>query len=86
MLLFPVDKGLPADLTLKLSAAAGVIIDVVMRGATERADGICRNVTGFAFVGLDWFYGFGPTSILYLSYFVECGTYIIHENRGSLLF
>lgn len=29
-----------------------------MRGAAERTDNICRNVTGFAFVGLDWFYGF----------------------------
>ena len=57
-----------------------------MRGATERADGICRNVTGFGFLRLDWFYGFGPTSILYLSYFVECGTYIIHENRGGHCF
>ena len=28
-----------------------------MRGAAERADGICRNVTGFAFLGFDWFYG-----------------------------
>lgn len=29
-----------------------------MRGAAERTDNICRNVTGVAFVGLDWFYGF----------------------------
>lgn len=49
---------MPADLTLKLSAAAGVVIDVVMRGAAERADGISRNVTWFAFLRFDWFYGF----------------------------
>ena len=49
---------MPADLALKLSAAARVVIDIVMRGAAERAGGICRNVTGFAFLGFDWFYGF----------------------------
>jgi hypothetical protein len=49
---------LPADLALKLSAAARVVIDIVMRGAAERAGGICRNVTGFAFLGFDRFYGF----------------------------
>ena len=49
---------MPADLTLKLSAAAGVVIEVVMRGAAEGADGIWRNVTGFAFVWLNRFYGF----------------------------
>lgn len=49
---------MPADFAQKLSAAAGVVIDVIMRGAAERTDGICRNVTGLAFVGLDWFYGF----------------------------
>lgn len=25
-------------------------------------------------------------AMIYLSYFVECGTYIIHEKGGSLLF
>ena len=49
---------MPADLALKLSAAARVVIDIVMRGAAERAGGICRNVTGFAFLGFDRFYGF----------------------------
>ena len=49
---------MPADLALKLSTAARVVIDIVMRGAAERAGGICRNVTGFAFLGFDRFYGF----------------------------
>ena len=49
---------MPADLALKLSAAARAVIDMVVRGAAERAGGICRNVTGFAFLGFDRFYGF----------------------------
>lgn len=49
---------MPADLALKLSAAARAVIDIVMRGAAERAGGICRNVTGFAFLGFDRLYGF----------------------------
>lgn len=48
---------MPADLALELSAAAGVVIEIVMRGATERADGICWNVTGFPFVWLNKFNG-----------------------------
>ena len=49
---------MPADLALKLSAAAGIVIEVVMRGAAERADGVRGNVTGLAFMRLDGFNGF----------------------------
>ena len=38
-------KGMGADSTLELTFATIVIIDLFMRGATTRTDGICRNVT-----------------------------------------
>lgn len=54
--LFAIDKGLAADLALKLATAASIIVDVLMWCTTERAYGIHRNITGFAFLRLNWFY------------------------------
>ncbi len=55
---FTIDKGLTADLALKLTAAASVIIDVLMWYTAERADGIRRDITDFTFLWLDGLYGF----------------------------
>ena len=49
---------MPADLALKLPAAAGVVIEAVMRGVAERADGVRGNVTVLAFMRLDGLNGF----------------------------
>jgi len=54
--LFTIDKGLAADLALKLATAASIIVDVLMWCATERTYGIQGDITGFAFLRLDWFY------------------------------
>ncbi len=43
---------------LELSPATGVIVNVLLWGTTERADGIGRDVTGLAFLGFDGFYSF----------------------------
>lgn len=54
--LFTIDKGLAADLALKLATAASIIVDVFMWCTTERTYGIQGDITGFAFLRLDWFY------------------------------
>lgn len=54
--LFAIDKGLAADLALKLATAASIIVDVLMWCTTERAYGIHRNITVFPFLRLNWFY------------------------------
>lgn len=54
---FASNESLSADFALKLSTAAGVVIDIDVRGTTERADGICGDAVGFAFVWADWRYG-----------------------------
>lgn len=54
--LFTIDKGLAADLVFKLATAASIIVDVLMWCTTERTYGIRRDITGFAFLRLDWFY------------------------------
>ena len=56
--LFTIDKGLAADLALKLATAASVIVNVLMWCPAERTYGIGGNRARFAFVGLDRFYGF----------------------------
>ena len=48
-----IDKGLSTDLTFELTASAGVIIDVLMWSAAERAYRIFGNRAGFAFLGFD---------------------------------
>lgn len=55
---FPGHKGLPADLALKLAAAAGVVVNILMGCAAKRAYGIRWDCTLPAFVRLDRFYGF----------------------------
>ena len=59
-------KGLSADLALKLSAAAGVIVDMLVWCTAERAYGIRGNRARFAFVRLDWFYGFAVAETVVL--------------------
>ena len=54
----PGNKGLPADLALELTAAARVVINILMGCAAKRAYGICWDCTLLAFVRLDRFYGF----------------------------
>ena len=49
-------EGLPTDLTLKLTVAAIIVIDVMMRSTTKRADGVIRNC--FAVTTLNRFYRF----------------------------
>ena len=55
---FSGNKGLPADLALELTAAARVVINILMGCAAKRAYGICWDCTLLAFVRLDRFYGF----------------------------
>ena len=47
----PGDEGLPTDLALVLSVSAIVIIEIVVRSAAERTDGILRD--GFPVTALD---------------------------------
>lgn len=64
--LLTVDKGLAADLALKLSAAAGIVVDVLVWRTAERAYGIRGNRTGLVFVRLDRFYGLAITETVIL--------------------
>ena len=50
-----VDKGLAADFAFKLTAPAGVIIDVFMRSTAERTYGIFRDSAGLAILSFDRF-------------------------------
>jgi len=52
---FTVDKGLLADLTFELPTSAAVIVDILMWGTAERADGFCGDIMGLALLGLDRF-------------------------------
>ena len=59
--LFSAYKGLSADLAHELSAAAGVVVDVLMRSPAERADSILGNCAGLAAARFDWFRSFSIT-------------------------
>jgi len=59
--IFPVDKGLLTDLAFKLSTSTAVIIDILMWGAAERADGVCGDIMSLTFLGFDWLYGLAVT-------------------------
>lgn len=54
--LFSVYKSLTTDFTLVLTVAAVVVVDEMVRGATERADNVLRN--GFTIPALNRFYRF----------------------------
>ena len=55
---FSGNKGLPADLAFELPTAAGIVIDVFMRGVAERTYGICRYGTRLAFLSFHRLEGF----------------------------
>ena len=55
---FSGNKGLPADLAFELPTAAGIVIDVFMRGVAERTYGICRCGTRLAFLSFHRLEGF----------------------------
>ena len=57
----PGNKGLPADLALKLAATAGVVVNILVGCAAERADSIFGNRTGPALVRFDRFHSFSIT-------------------------
>ena len=52
---FSGNKGLPADLAFELPTAAGIVIDVFMRGVAERTYGIFRDSAGLAILSFDRF-------------------------------
>lgn len=54
----PGHKGLPADLALKLTTVAGVVVNILVGCTTKRAYGIRWDRPLVAFVRLDGFYGF----------------------------
>jgi hypothetical protein len=64
--LFSVYKGLSADLALKLSAAAGVVIDVFIWSTAERTYGICRYGMLLAFLGFHRLEGFSIAETIIL--------------------
>lgn len=49
-------EGMAADLAFKLSAAASIIVDILMWCTAERAYGIRRDITGLVFVWFDRIY------------------------------
>ena len=59
-------SGLTTDLAFELSAAAGIIVDIVMWGTTERTRGICGNGTGFALLRFYRRYCFSVTEAIIL--------------------
>ena len=61
-----VDKGLATDLAFELTAAACIIVDVLMWCTTERTYGIFRNGASLAFLGFDRFDGFAITQAVIL--------------------
>jgi hypothetical protein len=64
--LFAIDKCLAADLAFELTTAAAVVIDIFMRGSTERANGIAWNIMGFAFLGFHGRCGFSIAEAIVL--------------------
>ena len=58
---FAIDKGLAADFAFELTTTTRIIVDILMRSSTKRANGIFRNRAGFTLLSFDRFDGFAIT-------------------------
>ena len=61
-----VDKGLATDFAFELTAAACIIVDVLMGSSTKRTYGLLRNGAGLTLLSFDRFHGFAITESVVL--------------------